>query len=498
LWARFTRPSDEKQVTPKLRRTLVLTSIITATFMISIEATIVSTAMPQITTHIGTNLRLYSWVFSAFLLAQTVTTPVFGSLADTFGRRPILLIGTTMFLLASLLCGLAWSMTSLIAFRFLQGLACGAIQPVTQTLIGDMYTGLERGRAQGYLGAAWGISSILGPLAGALIVQHLHWAWIFWINLPVGAVAGLGFYFFVRESVDAERRSVDVLGAGLFMISVAALMLALNSFTGDDRAEQLACGAVLILSAVLFVVRERAIREPMLPFELLQRRPLGTLNVLSLLFGAVMIGTITFLPVYVQVVMARSPLTAGFALTAQVLGWTISSMVATPVFQRLGLGQTLVIGAALFPLGAVPLVAMSPASEPMWAGLGSLTLGLGMGFVNTAAMVIVQGTVGWAERGSATSLYILSRNLGSAVGATALGAIMNIYLNRSGSTAALSNLRALLESPRGSTAAAVARNELHGALHLVFWAVLLLSLPILLLAIRDRRYSPSEMLDEAL
>ena len=189
---------------PKTRRAFVLAAVMAAMFMIAIEATIVSTAMPQIAGQLG-DLHLYAWVFSAFLLTQTATTVVFGKLSDLYGRRPVLLFGIAIFLVGSVLCGFAWSMPSLILFRLIQGVGAGAIQPVGITIIGDLYPAQERGKIQGYLASVWEVSSVLGPLCGGLIIQHASWSWIFWINVPIGVVASLGFmaflhYYFYKES----------------------------------------------------------------------------------------------------------------------------------------------------------------------------------------------------------------------------------------------------------------------------------------------------------
>ena len=177
-------------------RTLVLAAVMAANFMIAIEATIVSTAMPQIVGQLG-GLQLYSWVFSAFLLTQTATTVVFGKLSDLIGRKTVMLIGIAIFLMGSILCGLAWSMPSLIAFRLIQGVGAGAVQPVAMTIVGDLYSAHERGKIQGWLASVWALSAVLGPLAGGLIIQHFFWAWIFWMNLPIGALAAGGFWAYL-------------------------------------------------------------------------------------------------------------------------------------------------------------------------------------------------------------------------------------------------------------------------------------------------------------
>src|SRR4051794_34614489 len=242
-------------VAPNVHRPLVMAAVMAAMFMIAIEATIVSTAMPQIAAQLG-DLHLYSWVFSSFLLAQTATTMVFGKLADLFGRKPVLLVGIAIFLAGSLLCGFAPTMVWLIVFRLVQGLGAGAIQPIVLTIVGDLYPGTERGRVQGYLSSVWGVSSVLGPLAGGLIVAHLSWAWVFWINLPVGIAASCLFILHLHERVASSARRVDAVGAVLFTIAVAALMVALTEF-GTPGPAALIGAAVCVVATGLFVLQER-------------------------------------------------------------------------------------------------------------------------------------------------------------------------------------------------------------------------------------------------
>jgi EmrB/QacA subfamily drug resistance transporter len=471
--------------THRRRRPLVLASVMAAMFMIAIEATIVSTAMPQIAGRLG-DLHLYAWVFSAFLLTQTATTVVFGKLADLYGRRPVLLAGIAVFLAGSLLCGAAWSMLSLIAFRLVQGVGAGAIQPVGLTVVGDLYPVHERGRIQGYLASVWGVSSVLGPLAGGLIVQHLGWPWIFWINVPVGLAAAAGFLAFLREDVARVSRRVDVAGAVLFTVAVASLMVALTEVGSPHGKVGAAAACVFLAGTVLLVLQERRASDPMLALGLWARRPIATANAATLLSGMVVIGLTAFLPVYVQGVMGRSALVAGFATTAMVLGWPVGATLAAKNFARFGLRPTLLFGAALLPAGAMAFVALRPDSPPAAAGLGSAVIGFGMGFLSTSAIVIVQGSVGWAERGVATASNIFSRNLGSALGAAVLGSVLNLGLAHEGAAAVgPDQVRRLLDQPGGASTAgdAVVRAVLHQALHLTFWAVLLLTVLTLLLAL---------------
>ena len=455
-----------------------------AMFMIAIEATIVSTAMPQIAGQLG-DLHLYSWVFSSFLLTQTATTVVFGKLADLYGRKPVLLVGIAVFLVGTVLCGLAWSMPSLIAFRLLQGVGAGAIQPVCLTVVGDLYSVQERGKIQGYLASVWGISSVLGPLAGGLIIQHLSWAWIFWINLPIGLAASAGFIVFLHESVAREKQSVDAAGAALFTVAVAALMVALTEAGTSDHGFAFAAAGVCVVSAALFVAQERRARAPMMDFGLWARRSIATANVATLLSGMTVIGLTTFLPMYVQGVLGQSALVAGFTLTMMVLGWPIGATLAAKNFTRFGLRATLLFGAVLLPVGALAFLFMGPGVSPAVAGLGSTVMGLGMGFLSTSAIVLIQDSVGWAERGSATASNIFSRNLGSTLGATMLGAILNISLaHRGGGVAPVhfDQIRQLLDHSLGGSGDEAIRAALGQSLHFTFCAVFVIAVSTLVLA----------------
>ncbi len=447
--------------------------------MIAIEATIVSTAMPQIAGQLG-DLHLYAWVFSAFLLTQTAMTVVFGKLADVYGRKPVLLVGIAIFLVGSVLCGLAWSMPSLILFRLIQGVGAGAIQPVALTVVGDLYSVEERGKIQGWLASVWGVSSVLGPLAGGLIIAHLSWAWVFWINIPVGLASAYGFVTYLKESAVRERQPVDTIGAALFALSVAAVMIALTQ-AGTSSANSAGVAVVIAaLSIALFVKQERRVAAPMVNFSLWGRRPIATANAATALSGMAVIGLTTFLPMYVQSVLGQTPLVAGFALTMMVLGWPVGATVCAKSFSRFGLRTPLLFGAALLPLGALAFLALAPGESPVVAGAGSLVMGLGMGFLNTAAIVIIQESVGWADRGSATASNIFSRNLGSTLGATVLGVVLNLSLAHplAGPAVEFDEIRQLLDQP-GRVGAAAARMALGHSLHLTFWAVFAVALATL-------------------
>ena len=471
---------------PANRRPFVLAAVMAGMFMIAIEATIVSTAMPQIAAQLG-DLQYYSWVFSAFLLAQTATTVIFGKLADLFGRRPVLLAGIAIFLAGTLLCGLAWSMPALIGFRLLQGIGAGAVQPLCITVVGDLYSVQERGKIQGWLASVWGISSVMGPLAGGLIIQHASWSWVFWINIPVGIAAAAGFIAFLREPPSHSVRSLDVAGAALFAVAVAALMVALTEAGTAGPAVALAAAAVCVLATLLFVRQERRARDPMVAFGLWSRRPVATANLVTLLSGMAVIGLTTFLPMYVQGVLGRSALVAGFALTAMVLGWPIGATLAARNVTRLGLRGTMRTGAVMLPLGGLAFLLLGEGSSPLLAGAGSLVMGLGMGFVSNAGILIIQTTAAREERGAATASNIFSRNLGSTLGAAALGAVLNLSLARAG--VGPDQIRHLLDHQAPAAGDALVRGALAQSLHLTFWAILAVAVATLVMALVVPRVS---------
>jgi EmrB/QacA subfamily drug resistance transporter len=454
-------------------------------FMVAIEATIVSTAMPQIAAELG-GLDLYSWVFSSFLLTQTAMTVVFGKLADLYGRKPVMLVGIAIFLAGSVLAGLAWSMPSMIVFRLIQGVGAGAMQPVAMTIVADLYPAHERGKVQGYLASVWAISAVVGPVAGGLIIRNLSWAWIFWMNVPVGLAAAAGFIAFLHENVKHEPRAIDIAGATLFTIAIASLMYALTIAGTSTATDILLAGSLFGVSSVLFVAQERRAPDPMISFRLWKHRPIAAANGTTVLAGMALMGLTTFLPMYVQGVLHRSPVVAGLSLTMMVLGWPAGATLATRLFHRFGLRQIMIAGSTLLPAGAVLFVLLTPESSPVMAGLGSLLMGFGMGLASVSALVLIQEIVEWSQRGSATASNLFARNLGSTLGATVLGAVLNYGLSHSKGVGAVTSdqLRQLLEAPPGTAGGdAAIRLALQQSLHLTFWAMLVISLGIVLLSL---------------
>jgi EmrB/QacA subfamily drug resistance transporter len=465
-------------------RAPVIASVMATMSMVAIEATIVSTAMPQIVADLG-GLALYSWVFSAFLLAQTALTVVFGNLADIYGRKPIMLSGIAIFVFGSILAGFSWSMPTMILFRLVQGIGAGAMQPVAMIIVADLYPARERGKIQGYLASVWAISAVLGPVVGGLIIHNVSWAWIFWINVPIGVIAAAGFIAFLHENVQHERRPIDVGGATTFTIAIASLLIGLTKAGTSDTGIFAAAAGVFCISAVAFVVQERRTANPMVSFALWSHRPIAAANGVALLSGMALMGLTTFVPIYVQIVLHRSPVVAGLALTTMLVGWPAGATLAARLFHRFGLHQLLLTGALLLPLGAALFVLLTPQSSPVIAGIGSLVMGFGMGLLSVSSLVLIQEIVDWSQRGSATASNLFSRNLGSTLGATVLGAVLNHGLTRStgGLSVTSDQLRQLIEMPPGSMPGdAVLRTALQHSLNLTFWAMLAITVVVVAIA----------------
>ena len=404
-------------------------------FMAAIEATIVATAMPAIVVDLG-DLELYSWVFAAYLLCQAVSTPIYGRLADLYGRKRVLFFGASLFLAGSALCGFATSMPMLIAFRAAQGLGAGAIVPIASTIIGDIYTAEERARMQAYVSSVWGFSAIIGPALGAFIVSHLSWSLIFWINLPIGAAALCMVGWFLRETIQPRPHSVDIVGALLLVAGAGTLMLALIRGPRFGLATTLALGAIgALLLAALFAWERRA-AEPMVPFELWRNPLIVVGNLGGFAIGVVMMATVAFLPAYIQAVMGYGPSMTGVLLTVMSLGWSAFSSLAGRVMIHTSYRFTAVFGACALLLGNTVLLALDPIAGPTWAGsrsgpgAGAFLVGVGMGSLNSTYVVSIQGSVTQAVRGAATASTIFMRNIGNAVGAALFGAVLNLAIVR--------------------------------------------------------------------
>ena len=450
-----------------------------ATILIAaIEGTIIATVMPAIVGKLG-GFDLLSWAFTAYLLAQAVTIPIYGRLADLFGRKRVLLTAIALFLIGSVLCGFARSMSSLIVFRALQGIGAGGLVPIAQTIIGDIFTPAERARIQGWLSSIWAIGAIIGPLLGAFLVRYTIWPMVFWVNVPIGALAGVMLALTMREQLRQRRHRIDYLGSVLMMLSTSILMFALV-----DAARLsvvifilLVAGAMILLA--VFVLHERRTAEPMLPLSLWRNPIIASGNISFLALGAVLIASTVFLSLYVQGVMGRSATVAGFALGAPSVCWPIGSMLGGRLMLHASYRAAVFAGAIPFIVGSLMMIALDPTSSPLWAAGGAALIGIGMGFTNNTFQVAIQSAVEWDQRGIATSTTVFSRIIGQALGAASFGGLLNASMPAafaSGDIVTRALDPGLRESLSPSVAEALVQALAHGLHHVYLITSLLVCL----------------------
>ncbi len=415
---------EERSAAATSRRRFVLAACMMAQFMAAVEATIVGTAMPTIVADLG-GFRLFSWVFAAYLLAQASSTTIYGRLADIYGRKRVFLVGAGIFLAASTACGFAWGMVPLIVLRTIQGLGAGAIQPIAWTVLGDIYTPKERASVQGYMSAVFGASAIAGPVLGGFIVEHLHWSLVFWVNIPISIAAMIMLWVFLDEHVEERRHQIDYFGALLLMLGVGALMVVIVQAQSLSPMAFMILGVVAVVALTALALQERLALEPIVPFKLWRLPIIAIGNFGSFVIGALMMCNSAFLPTYVQGAMGASPAIAGLVLGASSILWTFGTFGSGRVMVGISYRAAAVIGGLIMIVGSAVLLGLDPARGPSWAAAGAAILGLGMGFSNTTFVISVQTSVGWNQRGAATSANMFMRTIGQSVGTGLFGAIFN-------------------------------------------------------------------------
>lgn len=413
----------------------LLLAMMVANGLVAIDSTVIATAVQSIVGDLG-GFRLFPWLFSIYLLASAVTVPVYAKLADTIGRKPVILFGIGTFLLGSILCAVAWDMPSLIIFRGVQGIGAGAILPIIITMVGDIYTLEERSRVQGYLASVWAIAAIVGPTIGGVFAQFDAWRGIFVINIPLCLLAGWMIWSRFTEKVERRVHRIDYAGAALLTTSMTLLFLGvLQGGTGWawDSPQSLAVLGIGAALLIAFAVVERRAAEPVLPFWVLSRRLLIATNLLGFCVGAVLIGLTEYVPTFLTITTGAEPIVAGLALGALAVGWPVAATVAGRVYLRSGFRATAILGAAIVMLGTGAL-ALSTLAPSIWVVAAvCFVIGCGLGFSAVTSLVAAQSSVEWGERGVVTGTQMFFRSMGQALGATALGAIANaVILSRGG------------------------------------------------------------------
>jgi EmrB/QacA subfamily drug resistance transporter len=405
---------------------LVTIGIMLSLFIASMESTVVGTAAPTIVGHLG-GLEHYSWVFAAFMLASTTTVPLYGKLSDLYGRRNLYLIAMTLFLIGSILCGMANTMTQLILARALQGIGSGGILPLAFILIGEMFSLEQRTKMQGVFSGVWGVSSIIGPLLGGFIVDKLSWHWVFYINIIPGLLAAALVAFAWRDQIVSRAKpSVDYAGAGLLMIAIVTLLLGLVDGFASSLRLGLILSSIILFTLLLWVERRAA--DPILPIQLFRERLFSATIAHGVLSGWAMFGSISFVPLFVQSVLGTSATQAGITMAPMLLGWVLASVIGTRIMLKVGFRKLAIIGTASLTLGAFLMSRLDAGISQTALMIFVALMGLGMGFSIPPFLIAVQTTVERRYLGVATSTMQFSRSIGGTLGVSVMGAVLTARL----------------------------------------------------------------------
>lgn len=420
-------------VQKEMRRNWVLVALMLTMMLAAMDSTIVATAIPQIVGDLG-GFSLFSWLFSIYLLIQTITIPLYGKLADIYGRKPILIYGIIVFLVGSAACGGAWNMHALIFFRGLQAVGAGAIMATVNTIAGDIYTIKERAKIQGWLSSVWGISAILGPTLGGALADYASWRWIFFINIPVGIGSIILISAFLHEIKPEKRHKIDWTGAAAMLVTGTVVMFGLLQGGQSWPWFSFNTLGVIVISALMVFITlriERRSEEPILPGWVWRRRVLLGANLATMGMGVIMMGPNIYLPVFAQSVTGVGAIAAGFILASMSITWPLTSSFSGNLYLRIGFRNTALCGIILVIIGASSFLFMQ-FPGPIWALVAiQMLLGAGFGLISTPLMVGVQSTVVWGQRGVVTGTNMFSRYFGQSIGAAVFAAIFNtVFSNR--------------------------------------------------------------------
>jgi EmrB/QacA subfamily drug resistance transporter len=411
----------------------IYSGLMVALLLAALDQTIVSTALPRIVSELG-GLSQYSWVFTAYLLATTVTVPLYGRLGDIYGRRPLFLVSISIFLVGSALCGLAQNMPELVVFRAVQGVGAGGLFPLAIATVGNIVPMRDRGRYQGLIGAVFAAASIIGPLVGGFIVDNASWRWVFYVNLPVGGLALIVITATMPKRAARREHSIDWLGAAVLAAATTALLLGL--VWGGRQYPWLSPEVIgPLLAAVAlgagFAAIERRVPEPILPFELMRQKTIVASLVSIGLVGMAMFGTISYVPLFVQGVIGTSATSSGVVLTPLLLGAVTASLLSGQWVSRSGrLRPNALVGPIVLTAGMLLLWRMTVDTTNREAARNMVVAGIGLGLMMQVFVLSVQNAVARAVIGSATALTQFARSIGATLGVTIMGVIVNQGLPR--------------------------------------------------------------------
>ncbi len=411
----------------KQAKIIITIALMLGMALASLDATIVGTALPSIVGKLG-GITLYSWVFSIYLLTSTTTVPIYGKLADLYGRKPLFLFGATLFLIGSAASGAAQSMEQLIIFRAIQGLGAGAVLPIVLTIIGDIFSLEERATVQGLFSGVWGLSSIIGPFLGGLIVDHFPWRWVFFINIPFGLISMLLLIVTFKENIERKKHHLDYLGTATLTGSIVALLFALlqgGTTWAWTSFQSIGLFVAAILLFVLFIRTEQRAAEPILPLSLFKNRIIAISSIGGVVLGVLMFGITSYVPLFVQGVKGGTATSAGLTLSPLLLAWPISAALSGRIVIRFGYRITAVCGMSSAIVGAIMTTFFNPQTSLAFIIVAMVFIGAGLGFTSSVFILSVQNAVQWSLRGVATASTQFFRTMGGTVGVAIMGTILN-------------------------------------------------------------------------
>ena len=411
---------------PRREVLIILPGLLLAIMLAMLDQLVVSTALPRIVGDLGGVTHL-SWVVTAYVLASTVTTPLYGKLGDQYGRKRLLMFAIVLFLIGSALAGLSQTMDQLIAFRALQGLGAGGLLVGAIATIGDLVSPRERGQYMGYIMAAMTLAMVAGPLVGGYITDSLSWRWIFYINMPIGGAALIYLALTLHVPLHKVKHKIDYLGAALLAVAASSLVL-LTTWGGTQypwrSAQIMGLGAVAVAATAGFIAAERRAAEPVLPLHVFRNRNFSLVTAMSFLLGLAMFGALTFLPLYQQTVQHLSATESGLMLIPLMLGSTVTALIAGRITTRTGRYKALpIIGGVIMTVAMYLLTTLGVNTSLVTTGLYFAVFGLGMGFLMQITTLVAQNSVAARDIGVASSSRTFFQQIGGSIGVSAFGAI---------------------------------------------------------------------------
>lgn len=415
----------------------IMLSIMVAMFLGAVEGTVVTTAMPTIVKSLN-GFDKISLVFSVYLLTTAISTPIYGKVADLYGRKKALIVGIIIFLIGSALCGISTTMYELISFRALQGIGAGAIFTVSYTIVGDVFSLEERGKVQGVISSVWGIASLLGPFLGGFLIDYLSWHWIFYINIPFGIFSLILLQSNLEEKFEKKKIKMDYVGIIIFSVAIIIFLwtiLGIDEHTKIYSLKIIMPVIITILLLIIFYVVENKIEEPLLPFDIFTAKT-NIINIISFFVCGILIGTDVYLPIYIQNILGFSAMISGLSLASMSISWILSSFVLSKSIRKYGEKVVVVASTIIIFVGTMLMYSLNINSPLALLVIYAFIMGFGYGGTLTTLTIVIQEAVGYKKRGAATAANSLIRTIGQTIGVAIFGAVFNLniskYLNEIG------------------------------------------------------------------